>query len=268
MYHYITRNGTIIYMTWVGILISLCVFLFVLKWYTKQYRLNLKHFIQLLPFYGMFIYALWSYSYYFIEYGRIIPLTIAEFLEYFSPQWYTFHFVGLIIWIALCLYHFFIKHVESLQAKQRRDSILHAAALACIPLWLFLLLGDNFIWETTEGVFYISAILPDSKVATYGKVLPLWIFLSCAWLLIHLYMYLMTKKSNTSTDKIIAHRKDRTYSGIALFCLFLLIITLFQIYPRYFVIEILWRTFDIKQYILLGYIIYFTILHIKNNKSL
>ena len=258
MYHYITLWDSKIFMTWVGIIAFLGFFLFTIFLQSKKYKLQMKAFLRYFPFYLIGTYFLSTYLRYLFKEFVIIPLSWDQLLLYISPFWYTFHFIGIALWMILSWWHFLYSMKDSSYEikQQRRQTLFHALTIACIPLWIFLLLGDNFIWQSTDWYFYVSAIREDSNVAVYGKVIPLWTILSLGWLLFHLISNRLNKHS----------QKDYTYFSLWLFCLFLGVLLLFQQYPRQLVTRVWSFVFDIKQYFLLIIMCIFMIKHYRINK--
>lgn len=234
-------------MTWMWILAFIIIFLFIVSIKGKKYRLNTQTFWKYVPFYLLWTYLLSTYLYYVIEQHILLPFNIDQILLYLSPYNYHFHFVGIILWLFFSGVHF-LKTVETPEKKQKRLHIfLSATITASIPLWIFLLLWDNFIGIPTKSSFYVSAIRSDSHMAIYGKVVPLGFFFSL-WFLIWWMWYLSYKKK---TNKNIAYL---WFSIISLFLAFLL---LYQQYPKHFVMDIGSFTLDIKQYLLILMAIWF-----------
>jgi len=241
MYHYITLWSMKIYMTWMWILAFIIIFLLIVSIKGKKYRLNTYSFRKYMPFYLLGTYLLSTYTYYVIEQHIIFPLSIKQILLYLSPYEYHFHLVGIILWLFFSWVHF-LKTIETPEKKQKRLHIFLSATIASsIPLWVFLLLWDNFIWLPTQSSFYISAIRSDSHMAIYGKVIPLGFFFSL-WFLIWWIWYLYYKKR---TNKNIA------YLGFSIMSLFLAFLFLYQQYPKHFVLDMGIFTLDIKQYLLI-----------------
>jgi hypothetical protein len=257
MYHYITFGDIKVYMTWIGILLFLFVSVFSLLRYAKQYRLHSQKFLTNLPVYIILRYLFSIYTQWLIESHMIIPLSLKQLYLYISPAWYPFHLVGIVVgWLAIGMH--ILSWVELDMQKQKwLDALLHSICLWCIPLWIFLLLGDNFIWRSTEMWLFVTAIRSDSNLAVYGKVIPLWLFVSVWWLLCHLIMNIYTQKT----------KKYLGYLGYALFCFGLCRITIYQQYPRHIVSSLSWITLDIKQYILLLVSIGFLIKHLTRTST-
>ena len=75
-----------------------------------------------------------------LQFKSIIPLTTQELGVLFSPYGYHFHFVGIIIGIAISMW-IFLRNIQS-PAQEARwiDTIFFALTAAMIPLCLLLLL--------------------------------------------------------------------------------------------------------------------------------
>lgn len=257
MYHYITLGDIRIYMTWLWIIAFLLVFITATWRYGKKYHLDISLFMYYLPLYILCIYLWSSYMRYFIEYTTIIPLRLSWRLQYLSPYNYEFHLVGITLWFIAAGMHF-LSHIAWIEKRsQRVDTWFHAISLWCIPLWVFLLLGDNFIGLSTSWSFFVSAIRSDSAVAIYGKVIPLWLVLSMTGLAIHTSFYLRQKR----TQRLYG------YLWLSLFCLCLALILLYQQYPRHIVMKLWSLTMDVKQYVLIAISIALFVSHKKTHHT-
>jgi hypothetical protein len=112
-------------------------------------------------------------------------------------------------------------------------------SLSLVPLWIFLLMGDNFIGIPTESFLWIKSFHSESQWNKFNLVYPIGLFLSLGSLLVVLLIRLIKK------------RKTFGY-GILWFSLLSLlvgIILMFQHYPRHWVISFGHIMIDIKQYI-------------------
>lgn len=260
MYHYITLGSMKIYMTGLGILCFLIVFLRTIRLQSKKYPLiQAKQFLRYFPYYLIGTYFFSTYVRYLIKDFVIIPLNREQLLLYISPYEYTFHFVGIVVWMLVCGWHFFRTIPDLEQKKQRRQTFFHAITLGLIPLWIFLLLGDDFIGKSTDGYFFVSAIRPDSQVAIYEKVFPLWTVLSIGGLCLHIISNIINKKHED---------KDYTFTLFCILCIFLAFLLLFQQYPKHLVSRVWPFIFDIKQYLLLLIAVWFFIQQTKHRKRL
>jgi len=230
-------------MTGIWILVFLITFYFMTKRYAKEFQLPFQRFSENFPMYMIIIYIISSYTRYFLDSRRIFPLSRDQVLEYISPVGYEFHLIWIVIWFIFCGIHFLSEQADKHIHLKRIDTRFLALSVSIIPLGIFLLLGDNFIWVETNARYGISALTLESALSTYGGIVPLWIFIS----LLGVFLYLWTKLWRLYQPQV------RWYGlrWLATFLLILCIIILFQIYPRHAVMSLLWTTWDVKNYILI-----------------
>ena len=243
MYPFIDILGTQIHMTWIGILVFLFVFLIRTRRYIKQFDENRSSFWVKVPLYILVIYFVSSYAWFLIEEFIVFPMSLRQFMAYISPFEYKFHLVGIIWAIGWCVRDFF-KWIQDTNVQLKRiDAWFLAAMWACVPLGIFLLLGDTFIGQPTDWSIFVSSFHPDSKLATYNKVIPLALAIS----LVSLVFLLITKILRLKKPQI------RWYwlIGWILFLIAVCIIILFQEYTRHLVVKFLWKTRDLNNYVLL-----------------
>ncbi len=244
MYPFIDILGTQIHMTWIGILVFLFVFLIRTKRYIKQFDENRHMFRIKIPLYIIVMYLVSSYARYLIEEFVVFPMSLRQFMAYLSPFEYKFHLIGLTGAIWWCVWDFF-KGIQDTNTQLKWiDAWFLAAMRACIPLGIFLLLWDTFIGQPTDWSIFVSSFHPDSKLATYNKVIPL----SLAISLVSLVLLLITKILRLQKPQI------RWYGLIwwIVFLITLCIIILFQEYTRHLVVKFLGKTRDINNYMLIG----------------
>lgn len=224
-------------MTWVAILAFLWTFLRVLYFDAKEKNLDYIRFIKFLPLYVLIIYFFATYTYYLINNNIFIPLSAEQLILYLTPYQYRFH----IIWIALWVIIWWSQFVNRQQTHDRIkwiNAFLHALCRSLIPLGIFLVLWDTFIWVPTDSGFYISAIRNDSNVAVYDKVIPLWLLISVLWLLWWWILYVFKDR----------FRKNHWMYGLAIIAWCLALILILQQYPKRIVMWVWWVTIDINQY--------------------
>lgn len=237
MYHYITLWSLVINMTWLGIVVFLAVFLFVLHRDARWRWLNFWSFLRYLPLYIIIIYLCGTYFHYLIDQFSLFPLSINQIVRYFSPYEYNFSLIWLVIWILAWGWKF-LKEKEKKAAWV--SSFLYSVLWWMVPLGIFLLLWDAFVWLPTDWGFFVSAIRSDSIVATYDKVIPLWVYLSLIWILWWSWLFLFHK---TLTP-------NHWYAWFALLFFLVSLVIIFQQYPRRFVSQIGDISIDIKQFFL------------------
>ncbi len=251
MYPFINALGTEIHMTWVWILLFVIVFLFRSKNYILQFKEDWAPFAALVPMYLVIIYLASSYSWYLIEEFVVIPTSLTQLMAYISPYEYKFHLIWLIGSCARCVWHFFGQIRDPNIQLKWIDAWFLWAMWACIPLWIFLLLWDTFIWQPTDSGIYVSAFHPDSKLATYGKVIPLWLYLS----FLALILLLWTKIMRHNNSQLRWYGVIWRITFLIIFCFLIL----FQEYARRLVFKLLGKTRDIRNIILLlsaGYLVW------------
>jgi hypothetical protein len=126
--------------------------------------------------------------------------------------------------------------------------VFFSIAFAMIPMWLFLLLWDNFIWKPTIWFMWMKSLVSYSVWNKFAWVYPIGIWISI-WALISLLYVVLLRRSKK--------RFGYWSIGFVLLIIFINISLLYQQYPRYLVIWFGSITFDIKQYISFLVIMYF-----------
>lgn len=239
MYPYFELFWITIYMTWLAILVFILTNIFLIKFYSKRFNVNFWKFFNWLPLFIVLPYLLWSYFYYFFSIWLIIPLSLNDLLLIISPYWYNLSFIWISLWLFISIYIFLSKIEVKTEKLKRIDIFFYSISLSLVPLWMLLLLWDNFIWKPTSNFIWISAFLQDSLLYSYDKVYPVWLFLSFLWIvsfMIWLFFNYIFK---------------RYWVG---FFWFLVLIFLFnfvfhyQYYPKNLVLNLFNYTFDIKNY--------------------
>jgi len=242
MYPFIDIFGTQIHMTGVWIIVFVLTFLRWTKKYATNHGLDRWLFWKNIPLYLIVIYFLSQYLRYLIGDFVIFPLSRNQLLAYISPADYTFHMVWLVIWCAFAVMHFLPQVEDKERQIARIDTRFLSFMLACIPLWVFLLLWDNFIWNPSDTSLGIAAFHPESRVAAYDTVLPLGIYLS----LLALSMFLVTKILRVKKPNLTGY----WFAGWVIFLVLFCLLILFQEYTRHLVVWFV-KTRDIKNYTLL-----------------
>ena len=237
MYHYITLRWLTIHMTWLWIIIFIASFIGIAYAEWRKQWLDVKRFLYTTPLFILLAYAFGSYLYYFFDTFVVIPLSVQQILLYLSPYNYSFHATWIALWVIIAWWKF-LKPLSLERSRRRINVWAYALLWSLIPLGIFLLLWDNFIWEPTQGSLFISAIRNDSNVAIYDRVLPLWIFVSLLGLAWAWIMYLWWRKAHPY----------RGYAAYSYMCFWLAMIMLYQVYPRRLVTLIGETQRDIKQY--------------------
>lgn len=243
MYPSLFVGGNAYYMTWLGIFVFLAVFVFCVRKGTQKYRLPFRLFSRNFPILLIIVYLSSTYTRYLVSQRVIFPVTLEQLLLYLSPWQYRFYLWG-ILWWAVLARNYFKKYIPQKRYRLQRMFVFIKSALrAAVPLWIFLTLGDTVIWKATDSRLSITALSRESNVATYGRVIPRWIYFSILAIVCLVWMRKRLPRGET---------RKRTPLIIAIALFWLNILLLYQIYPRYLVIRIGNLTADFKNYIVLA----------------
>jgi hypothetical protein len=199
-----------------------------------------------------------SYVNFIFDFG-LVPTNGTELMALLSPDWYRFHFVGTLLWIYIAIVMFLKKIVRIENKKVWSDILFFSLALALVPLWIFLLMGDNFIGLSTTSWLGIKSLHSDSHWNKFTLVYPIGIFLSVWALFISIFIKTLKKK-----------RFGYGMLGFSLILLFISILLMFQQYSRHIVFSMGSVMFDIKQYswILVALVSYLTFRKRQKSSSL
>lgn len=236
MYPYIILRWSKFYMTGIGIIISFLVFLGIARHLTKRYHQNFRKLFYRLPFLIVLTYFLWSYVNFIFDVG-VFPTNWSEFVQLLSPYGYKFHFMWLILWIFISISIFLKKIIRVENKKVRSDILFFSLTLSLVPLWLFLLMGDNFIGNTTSTRLGIKSLHSDSQRNKFNLVYPIGLFLSLGALFISIYIKILKKK-----------KFWYGMFGFVIILVFISLLLLLQQYSRHAVFSIGSIMFDVKQY--------------------
>lgn len=227
------------YMTWIWIIFFLICFIIVSKYLCHKRHQDFYKIFYWLPIAIIITYFVWSYANFVLNYW-LIPLNIEQLRILLSPYWYNFHFVWLLVWFFISLFIFFLNIKRYENKRIWADIIFFSFILSVIPLWIFLVFGDNFIWKVSSSSISVKPLTTQTELNKFGSVYPVWLFLSFLAIFDVLVTVFMKKRIKKFGQWII---------GFVYFLLWLNIIFLFQQYPKYWVISFWWVTFDIKSYI-------------------
>lgn len=249
MYPYIILWWSKFYMTGIGIIVSFLVFLGIARYLTKKYHQNFRKLFYRLPLLIVLTYFLWSYVQFMFDVG-IFPTNWNEFIQILSPYGYKFHFMGILIGIVISIF-FFLKNIVRIENKKVWSDILFFSfALSLVPLWIFFLMGDNFMGMATTSWLGVKSLHSDSQRNKFSLIYPLGIFLSLGALFVALYIKAIKKK-----------KFGYGMLGFSILLIVISIILIFQQYSRHAVISLGTIMFDIKQYsariiALISYLVY------------
>ena len=259
MYPYITLGETKIYMTWLGIIFSLLLFIILVWYYSRKYRLKFHTFFYSIPVLLLLTYLCGSYVEFVFHSWSFLPSTSQDLIRLFSPHDYTFHYAWVIVWFFCYLLRFIHKRKHSIEKKKRIDVLFFSTALSFIPLGFFLLLGNEFMGEATEAIRWIKWLHPESEIKRFGnKVHPIGLFLSLTGIvssLVSLIVYQTKKKYGV------------WYLWFALLLWGMSIIFFYQNYPMHGVIKVAAFRVDIKHYVSWFLLLITILLFRKSQKS-
>ncbi len=239
MYPYLEVLGIGFNMTGLGIIVALGVFLASVGYLCRKYHQSFLQFFYFLPIIIILTYFCWSYVDFLMS-GHFIPLNREETLLLLSPKNYGFHFVGILIGLALSFVWFF-KSLERTENKKIWVDILFVSfAVSLIPLGVFLLMGDSFLGKPYEWILAVKALHPDSILNKFQGVYPIGVFVSLAGLVALIFFALLKRNGKKFGFGLLGF--------VVLLILFGGILQ-FQQYPRYIPISYEMLIFDIKHYI-------------------
>ncbi len=236
MYPYLILWWSKFYMTGIGIVVSFFVFVAIARYFTKRYHQNFRKFFYRIPFLIVITYFLWSYVSFLFDVG-VFPTNFSQLLVLISPYGYKFHFVGILIGMLITITVFIKKIARIENRKVWADILFFSFTLSLIPLWIFLLMGDNFIGATTTSWLGIKSLHSDSQWNKFNLVYPIGLFLSLASLFVVIGIKILKKK-----------RFWYGMLGFSFILIVLSILLLLQQYPRHAVFSLGSVIFDIKQY--------------------
>jgi hypothetical protein len=257
MYHMVTIGDIAISMVWLGILVFIAVVTSVIWQRSSKFvALNFDKFFAHLPLIVLSCYLIWSWSWYAINQLVLLPTSLEQILLYASPSWRNFSLLWVLIWWVIGFWSFLTKQPKHHRAL-RVDIFFEAICIGMIPLWIFLVLGDSFIWVPTQGALWVSAIQANSKLALYNSVLPIWFGIS----LIGMVWYWI----------LAIRRNKRTpwygylwFSALSILVAFL---TLYQNYARRIIVLIGDTRLDVKQYVLAIIAVYFIVIWYRSRNN-
>ncbi len=272
MYPYILIGDYKLYMVSVGIFLSIVIFLIIVWKLSKRYKLNFWSFFVWFPIFLFLMYFFWSYVYVVLNYKVFFPFSLEQIVSLFFPLGYKFHFIGLSFWFMVAFLLFLFNQKTYIDRLKWIDVIFYSLMISFFILWIFLTLGDNFIWKPTDSEIGVSSLIlcnvdendcfkPISKIDDFIAVHPVWLYFS----LVSLIVLLLTLFFN-----FLFKRFGFWLLGFVMFLMGLNFVFLFQQYPRY--LPFIWwdYTLDIKNYwtvaLILFIVLWFILVYIKHKK--
>lgn len=254
MYPSIELRGINISMMAIGIAISFLIFIITARILTQRNGQDFLKLFYRIPGRIILSYILGRYISFSLETWTYLPTSFSELLTILSPNNFNIHFVWILLASRICIWSFFsgIKRTEN--KKIRADILFISIANAIIILWIFLTLWDSVIWTPTDSIFAVRALTDKSALTKFDGVYPVWLFISCGVLLVHVLV---------SLPRIIFKTNWLWLRWLIGILIILCIAFLFQSYPKHWVISIQNLSFDIKHYLSLIVIIHSCITAIK-----
>lgn len=240
MYPFIELWGLKLYMTWLWIVISLVIFIFSVRYLTKKMNKDFYSFFYRVPILLIFVYLLGVYFQFVFDYQMVIPSSWSQLLDMLNPYGYNFSFIGVVLWYFISIYVFIAWIDKQENKKMRIDILFFSTVISLIPLGVFMLLWDDVIGKSTEWIFAIKALHPDSNLNKFQWVYPIWAFISIISLLTLAIVYFVRQKVKKFGIGLL---------GFSLLLFFVNIILQFQSYPRFWVVSFGEITLDVKNYI-------------------
>lgn len=254
MFPYFNLFGMEFSMTSLWIIVFLICYLLIAHSLCKKRHQDFYKLFYLLPVAIVITYILWAYVYFFLNnQWTIIPRTRESLIDMLNPYWYHFHFVWILLGIAISMIIFFSSIKRAENKRVWADILFFSITLSLIPLGVFLAFGDNFIWKASTSLLAVKPLTTHSELNKLGSVYPVWLFVSFAAMF------------TTLITVLIKNKKWKFGTGLIWFMILLLLINIIFMYyqqaPRYWVLAIWSITFDIKQYISFFVILLFVLFY-------
>lgn len=253
MYPYLEIFWTKLYMTWIGIVLACFALLITVYVLSKKYHQEFVRFFNWLPWYLIVVYFCGLYFSFFLNWW-IIPTS----LQVFSPYWYHFSLVGVVLSSFVMILIFLSQFKRNESKRVWIDILFFGFINAIIVLWVFLVLWDNFIGKTNTWAIHVTALTSDSALIKYGWVYPIGLFLSLGALAINVIV---------TIRKLIVKRSGLgLWWFILLFILFMAILPFWN-YPAHGVLSVFWKfSLDVNHYVFI-FLILFCLLSRKKLKK-
>lgn len=254
MYPYLELFGTKLYMTGIGIVLACIVFLVTAWILARKYHQEFMRLFNWLPWLLIPTYILWLYTSFVLDYGFFIPTS----LHFLSPYGYNFSLIGVLIACFFSVLLFMTQFRRSETKKVWLDILFFSFINAIIILWVFLLLGDNFVGKAYGGALGVNALMPESALVKYESVFPIGIFLSLGALAINVIITLW---------KLSLKKAGLGLWGFIFLFVLLLMLLPFWNYPAHGVVSIFGKvSLDLNHYVLL-FLIGYCLLWLKKLKK-
>lgn len=239
MFPFFEVFGVRVSMMAIGVLLSVIVFMFSIWYLCKKYHQDFMKIGYKIPFWLVLTYILSRYFAVALATKDWLPSSWIEIMNIFRLDHFNLHRVGILLSVFICLSVFFsgVKRIEN--KRIWIDILFSAFCNGIMLLGLFLVLWDTVIGSSTQSIFAVRALREGSWLNKFYGVYPVGLFLSLGTLIVNIVV---------NVWRILAKKSWRWLRGMLALLVVINICFLFQYYPRYWLVNILWISLDIKQY--------------------
>lgn len=242
MYPFITLRWQHIEMTGLWFIIGIIIVCLICRYHAPKLGIVFSDLLYFLPNFMIIVYFCGAYIWFVLRTQHLFPYSMREVSQIIIPPNFWFHASGLVIWFVIALLVFLYKLRPTISKKARIDCLALGISGALSVVWMFLILGDQMIWLPTSSQIGIHALTPLSAISKFKAVLPVWLFITIASLVVYSISIFVLKHQIPS---------GRGMGSFWFLFLFIAIILLFQNYSRHGVIRIGSIHVDINQYVYL-----------------
>ena len=258
MFPFFEVFGIKISMMVVGLILALTTFIVTTYYLCKNNHQDFFKLFYQLPLWLILAYVLGRYVSFILESSSFFPSSLTEGIWILRPHNFDLHFIGILITILIFLFSFFSSIKRTENKKIWSDILFSAFCNTLIVLGIFFTLGDTFIGKPTNTIFAIRALHSESTLTKFDGVYPIGLLLSIWALAVSVIINLL---------KIFFKRNWLGLWGLIWLLIVINICFLFQSYPRYGVVNFLWTTLDIKQYLSFFVLLLWIFTIIRRNKK-
>jgi hypothetical protein len=224
----------------IGIVATVLMFVWIFLTRMRKAGVSPSFFLRNLGYYLVALFVSGTYSYYFLEYGVLVPMHWKQLLLYISPAGFHIHIVGIVVVLAVICVHIYRSYASLGYGRLIVRVLFDAIMLSAVVLGFFLCMSDNFFGIGSSSIS-LQPLTLESQRAAYDEVVPLGIVVS----FLSIACYIMAHRFR------MHGKTDLSYDILGIFArlLGLMFITTQQYYPRHGVIELFSLRRDIKQYV-------------------
>lgn len=245
MLPYIVLRWTKISMFWLGIAVSVIVFLYSSYLYCQKNKMDFKQFFFFMPWACIIVYLCGKVIWFYLDSKHPVLGFGGTISFILSPNGSEFEYIGIVLGTVLALLLFFSNKSKN-TIKSIVDMLFTSSMYMLMCLGIFLTFSDSVIGQPNDhGRFAIRSLVPYSKVQQYGQIYPYGIIIS----IIAGISLLAIKGLN----RFIA-RSGIGYLGFSIFLLLLSYSFSYELYPRHGVSTVLGLNLDLRHYLNLALI--------------